>query len=378
MSLPLDATLNKYSLEYQYAELSEATGNFAADLKLGCGSFGTVFRGVQRDGTDIAVKVLNMSETSGFNEEVKVLSKFRHPNLVILMGFGRCASKRFLVYEFLGGGDVFRRLQKCSLEGLCFSWDQRLSVAFDAACGLSHLHNSSPKVFHRDIKSANILLDRHGNAKMADFGLACLSHFPSQRVVETMGTIGYVDPLYVQSGVITEGSEVYSFGMVLLELLIAKPPASKVKKYDGRRGYTFLSSQIQNSIPNAISMADPNAKWPVRVSGFIADLAFACSEDRQESRPNFRSIVNMLRSFKDSLAAASSPPLPPAAFAPRVLDTTPRGDMSICNRSPMGGARVAPPDWGTRPDWVPGPSPIVYSLTGESGDTVPGLSGDGI
>merc|ERR1719498_233781 len=130
---------------------------------------------------------MDVPESSGFMEEVRLLSKFRHPNLVILMRFARCGNQRFLIYELCRGGDVYHRLQKCTKRGAPFSWEQRISVAFDAACGLSHLHNSTPKVFHRDIKSPNILLDKNGNAKMADFGLAFLSNSSAHRVKQASG-----------------------------------------------------------------------------------------------------------------------------------------------------------------------------------------------
>ncbi|CAK0851220.1 unnamed protein product, partial [Prorocentrum cordatum] len=112
---PTDSSLNQISLEYSYAELQQATRCFDATTRLGHGSFGGVFRGIQRDGTEVAVKVLDVPEEGGFEEEVRVLSKFRHPNLVILMGFGRHESKRFLVYELLAGGDVHRRRAAAAL-----------------------------------------------------------------------------------------------------------------------------------------------------------------------------------------------------------------------------------------------------------------------
>merc|ERR1719188_2727744 len=106
-----------------------------------------------------------------------MLSKFRHPHLVTLLGWGQHGMSRYLVYEYLAGGDVFQRLRACrrNVGAHPFPWNERLSVCLDAATGLSHMHNSTPKAFHRDIKSANILLDRHGTAKMADFGLSCTS-----------------------------------------------------------------------------------------------------------------------------------------------------------------------------------------------------------
>mmetsp|Transcript_126069 Transcript_126069/g.364791 ORF Transcript_126069/g.364791 Transcript_126069/m.364791 type:complete len:216 (-) Transcript_126069:8-655(-) len=206
---PADISLNKYSLEFQYEDIRRATRCFDPQLRLGKGAFGAVFRGLRADGTEVAVKAIDVPAEGGFEEEVRVLSKFRHPNLVILMGFARYGSKRFLIYELLEGGDVYKRLQRSSIEGKPFPWRCRVGAAYDAACGLSHLHNSEPEAFHRDIKSANILLDRNGTAKMADFGLACMTHAAAHRVKQASGTVGYACPLYVQRGVVTEGSEVW-------------------------------------------------------------------------------------------------------------------------------------------------------------------------
>merc|ERR550532_3745752 len=171
------------------------------------------------------------------------------------MGFARCGPQRFLVYELLAGGDVHRRLRRSNVEAVPFPWSQRVSAAFDAACGLSHLHHATPKVFHRDIKSANILLDRNGTAKMADFGLACLSHAKAHRVQSAAGTVGYACPLYARRRVVTEGSEVYSFGIVLLELLTASPPAWEVHSPDGSKEYQFLASHIRGDVSVALALA---------------------------------------------------------------------------------------------------------------------------
>merc|ERR1719434_479799 len=177
------------------------------------------------------------------------------------MGFARHETKRFLVYELLAGGDVYERLQKSCLEGVPFTWRQRVSSAFDAACGLSHLHHSSPKVFHRDIKSPNILLDKNGTAKMADFGLACLTTARSHRVKQASGTVGYACPLYVQRGVATEGSEVYSFGMVLLELLTASPPAYMGSNATNANQIQYLANHIKGDINIVLSLVDAKAQW---------------------------------------------------------------------------------------------------------------------
>eukprot|EP00746_Dinoflagellata_sp_MGD_P124849 gnl/MRDRNA2_/MRDRNA2_59489_c0_seq1.p2 gnl/MRDRNA2_/MRDRNA2_59489_c0~~gnl/MRDRNA2_/MRDRNA2_59489_c0_seq1.p2 ORF type:complete len:269 (-),score=51.14 gnl/MRDRNA2_/MRDRNA2_59489_c0_seq1:692-1498(-) len=236
--------LREFSIEFSWDEVRSATGSFTKQRALGQGAAGTVFSGVLRDGTDVAIKLLDtpngVSDNGfgediggGFEEEVRLLSRCRHPNLVLLLGFARekeHCGRGALVYELLPGGDVHARLQRPH----DFSWHERLRIAIDSARGLSHLHAHEPEVFHRDIKTANILLDGAGNGKMADFGLACMCPARGRERCRTgsgllvdkpAGTPGYADPVYAVTRVITEASEVYSFGMVLLELLSCRPPA---------------------------------------------------------------------------------------------------------------------------------------------------------
>jgi serine/threonine protein kinase len=296
---PTDANLNSISLEYSYEDVVRASRNFHQSHLLGRGSYGAVYKGILKDGTEVAIKVLNNPKDSGFKEEVLVLSKFRHPNLVILMGFSRNVRDRYLIYELLPGGDLCSRIQ--SDPG--FDWRKRLTACSDAALGLSHLHNASPKVFHRDIKSQNILLDRNGTAKMADFGLALLAQ-PKQdlRVEQCSGTLGYADPLYISSSVVTEKSEVYSFGMVLLEVLTGRPPA--VQGPNGQILYTYLN---MHSNPAALlSMVQARAGWPMEVSQRIIRLALACTEKDESKRPIFVHVVARLR---DLVNRFTGPPL---------------------------------------------------------------------
>ncbi|CAJ1417256.1 unnamed protein product, partial [Effrenium voratum] len=176
-----------------------------------------------------------------------------HPHLVTLLGWGQHGLHRYLVYEYLSGGDVFQRLHKCHTGQRTFLWHERLSVLQHAASGLSHLHNSTPKAFHRDIKSANILLDRHGTAKMADFGLACTGRHGAQNVTvkSVGGTPGYKCPIYERSGLCTEGSEVYSFGMVMLEVITGLSPSSTDPKVPG--GLTFpIAERVAPNLPGAL------------------------------------------------------------------------------------------------------------------------------
>lgn len=285
---PTDANLNSISLEYPYADIVRASRNFSPSSLLGRGSYGSVYKGILKDGTEVAIKVLNNPKESGFKEEVTVLSKFRHPNLVILMGLSRNGRDRYLIYELLPGGDLCSRLQKDTN----FDWKKRMTACLDAALGLSHLHNASPKVFHRDIKTQNILLDRNGTAKMADFGLAVLVQPKAGvRVEQCSGTLGYADPLYISSSVVTEGSEVYSFGMVLLEVLTGKPPAVQ-----GNLGQIqYMYAHVRGDFRAVLPMVDRRAGWPSEMAQRIARLGVACIDPQESNRPVFVDLVARLR-----------------------------------------------------------------------------------
>jgi len=255
-----DAVLNRISQEFTYTDIQEATSCFSQSCKLGEGSYGSVFKGTLRDGTEVAIKALSSPKEGGFREEVEVLSRFRHPNLVILMGFARGnGGERYLVYELLPLGDVNARLNKDAT----FTWRPRLNVVLDAALGLSHLHGSRPQVFHRDVKTQNILMDKNGTGKVADFGLACLAQAnnKSLQVEQTSGTIGYADPLYIRTGVVTEKSEVYSLGMVLLEVITGRPPA--LQHPSGRIEYQF--EHLNGDIRQLNKMVDRRGQWPPQV-----------------------------------------------------------------------------------------------------------------
>lgn len=317
--------LRHICLEYPYAQLEEATDNFADSRRLGSGTAGTVYRAEMPDGSDTAVKVIDLSllgedsMVAGFEEEIAVLSKFRHPNLVVLMGWARKDSRRFLIYEFLSGGDIFQRLQKSrDASGKEFLWHERLSCARGAATGLAHLHNATPHAFHRDVKSANILLGGSG-AKMADFGLSCVAKTQKDKEVDCKfpsGTPGYTCPTYIRSGKVTEGSEVYSFGMVMLELLLNQMPAGMMK---GELVYP-IQEIIQPAEPGAvercIEYADPRARWPHAVSCDVAQLALACIHPDDAQRPRFNEVCKSLRAIQERYPAESDSS-PSASLSPQ-------------------------------------------------------------
>jgi len=300
--------LTDIALEYPLKELAAATGNFGPKHRLGEGAAGAVFRGTLRGGTEVAVKVLNdMGGLEGFEDEVRVLSRFRHPNVVTLLGWAQHESKKYLVYELLPCGDLQGRLVK-SREGKAqFSWQQRLHVALGTASGLSHMMNSKPMAFHRDIKPANILLDTDGSAKIADFGLAGVVHQEGVRhmmVQNISGTPGYVCPTYALSGRVTEASEVYAFGTVLLELLLNQPPA--LQGPEGDLMFPLLQV-VQPAAPGAharlMAALDPTAAWPAAFAEELADLALTCVDLVPERRPNFETCVRVLRQLRGATGA---------------------------------------------------------------------------
>lgn len=325
----VSAQLRAISLEYSHSELATATLGWHPSRKLGAGCYGAVYRGEMKDGSEVAIKAIDLGalmgkgecpEDAGFDEEVQMLSKFRHPNLVTLLGWGQQGLSRYLIYEFLAGGDVFQRLHKSRQPNTdkVFVWHERLSVCLDAATGLSHMHNSTPKAFHRDIKSANILLDRHGSAKMADFGLSCTSGQTGALhiTVKTIsGTPGYKCPIYERTGRFTEGSEVYSFGMVLLEVLTGLDPSSADPHLPGGIIYPVADTIAPNK-PGAIDRCtrslDSSAAWPAQLAHEFGVMALRCVATHDErSRPHFVEIVRSLRNMLERYPPSSTPTQPP-------------------------------------------------------------------
>jgi len=350
-----DSHLNEASNEYSEEEIKASTKNFDPSCMLGSGTFGSVYRGTMNDGTEVAIKVLHIPEEAGFEEEVQVLSRFRHPNLVILMGFARHAEGwRSLIYEFLAGGDVSKRLQRSRQNLEQFRWKPRLSAAVDAACGLSHLHNVTPRAFHRDIKGPNILLDKNGTAKMADFGLSCVSEGAAHKVKQASGTVGYACPEYIRTGIITEGSEVHSFGMVVLELLTGAPPA--VEKPNKPGEFCYLVDHIQGSKTKVTEMLDRTGQFPAVISQSLTELAFRCIRSNPAERPLFKTLVEELRDLylaSPSETAAGDDPLEATVPDPRPRESV-RSDAAQVRRVVLSVGTVVTSRWRGGLSWLRG------------------------
>ncbi|XP_022775299.1 proline-rich receptor-like protein kinase PERK4 [Durio zibethinus] len=212
---------------FTYEELTAATGGFSQANLLGQGGFGYVHKGVFPNGKEVAVKSLKMGSGQGereFQAEVEIISRVHHRHLVSLVGYSIAGGQRMLVYEFVPNKTLEYHLH--GKDCLVMDFSTRLRIALGSAKGVAYLHEDChPRIIHRDIKAANILLDNNFEAMVADFGLAKLSSDNYTHVsTRVMGTFGYLAPEYASSGKLTEKSDVFSFGVMLLELITGKQP----------------------------------------------------------------------------------------------------------------------------------------------------------
>ncbi|XP_030442124.2 LEAF RUST 10 DISEASE-RESISTANCE LOCUS RECEPTOR-LIKE PROTEIN KINASE-like 1.2 [Syzygium oleosum] len=285
-------------------ELEEATNNFSASNELGDGGFGTVYYGKLRDGREVAVKRLyewNYRRVKQFMNEVEILTRLQHKNLVSLYGCtSRHSRELLLVYEYISNGTVADHIhgQRANYS-TTLPWQIRMDIAIETATALTYLHASD--IVHRDVKTNNILLDKNFGVKVADFGLSRL--FPddvSHISTAPQGTPGYVDPEYHQCYQLTEKSDVYSFGVVLVELVSSKPAVDKSRERHEINLANFAINKIQKCAFG--ELIDPNLGFESdseinRMTTSVAELAFLCLQLDKEMRPPMDVVLEELKAI---------------------------------------------------------------------------------
>ncbi|XP_050936176.1 LEAF RUST 10 DISEASE-RESISTANCE LOCUS RECEPTOR-LIKE PROTEIN KINASE-like 1.2 isoform X2 [Cucumis melo] len=290
---------------FSYQELVRATDKFNTTNELGDGGFGTVYYGKLRDGREVAVKRLfqnSYRKVEHFMNEVEILTRLRHPHLVILYG---CASRHcrelLLVYEFVPNGTVADHLHGIQARPGELPWLTRLKIAIETASALAFLHAS--ETIHRDVKTTNILVDNNFNVKVADFGLSRL--FPTQVThvsTSPQGSPGYVDPEYQECYQLTKKSDVFSFGVVLVELISSKPAVDITRHRHEINLSTMAINKIQNG--ELDDFVDPclGFKTDERIRDMIcrvAELAFQCLQSVRDTRPSMLETLQILKNIEN-------------------------------------------------------------------------------
>nr|XP_017254715.1 PREDICTED: lysM domain receptor-like kinase 3 [Daucus carota subsp. sativus] len=293
------------SVEFSYEELAKATNDFNISFKIGQGGFGAVYYAELR-GEKAAIKKMDMQASREFLAELKVLTHVHHLNLVRLIGY--CVEgSLFLVYEYIENGNLSEHLRG-SGDRPPLSWPVRVQIALDSARGLEYIHEHTVPVYiHRDIKSANILIDKNFHGKVADFGLTKLTEVGSTSMpTRLVGTFGYMPPEYAQYGDVSPKVDVYAFGVVLYELISAKDAIVKANgSMTESKGLVALFEEVLNQPTpkdDLTKLVDPRLGDSYLVDSVrkMAQLAKACTQENPQLRPSMRSIVVALMTLSSS------------------------------------------------------------------------------
>ncbi|KAJ9538352.1 hypothetical protein OSB04_031085 [Centaurea solstitialis] len=289
-------------LKIKLEETKSATDNFGDNNLIGRGGFGKVYKGTISHSTGqrmAAFKRLDSKFGQGNSEfwkEITMLSRYTHENLVSLLGYCDEGDEKILVYEYASRGSLDRHLRDTAL-----TWTQRIRICVDAARGLSYLHDpkeTQQRVLHRDIKSSNILLDENWKAKVSDLGLSRIGPANQEHTIlvsNMVGTVGYLDPLYLEMGLLTKESDVYSFGVVLFEVLC------------GRLCFEYINSRVQTLVrmwkksykkkkldeiifQGMLQQMDPSSLET------FSNIAYLCLHKSLEGRPMMSHVVKELES----------------------------------------------------------------------------------
>ncbi|GLU05488.1 hypothetical protein SLE2022_225880 [Rubroshorea leprosula] len=319
---------NEHNLKvFSYEELRDATHAFNKLLKLGEGGFGSVYKGTikpangQGESTIVAIKKLNKHGLQGHKEwlsEVQFLGIVSHPNLVKLLGYcsedGERGIERLLVYEFVPNRTLEYHLFNTATPTL--PWKRRLEIMLGAAQGLAYLHDGlEVKVIYRDFKSSNVLLDAKFTPKLSDFGLAREGPTGDRTHVSTavVGTYGYAAPEYVETGHLTIQSDIWTFGVVLYEILTGRRTVERNRPLAEQKLLDWVKDFPHDS--NRFSMIiDPHLRnqYPIRAARKIAKLADSCLAKNAKERPTMSQVVESLKeAIQDSEQSQGSTSVSP-------------------------------------------------------------------
>ncbi|XP_028752820.1 probable LRR receptor-like serine/threonine-protein kinase At1g06840 isoform X2 [Neltuma alba] len=285
---------------FTYEEMAQATENFSDTAQVGQGGYGKVYKGILVDGTVVAIKRAQEGSLQGEREfltEIQLLSRLHHRNLVSLVGYCDEEGEQMLVYEFMSNGTLRDHLSAHSKEALSFA--MRMRIALGSAKGILYLHTEAdPPIFHRDVKASNILLDSRFTAKVADFGLSRLAPVPDiEGVVPAhvstvvKGTPGYLDPEYFLTRKLTDKSDVYSLGVVFLEILTGMQPISHGKNIVREVNMAYQSGAVFSVIDGRMGSYSSEC-----IEKFLA-LSLKCCQDEPDARPRMAEVVRELENI---------------------------------------------------------------------------------
>ncbi|MBA0742169.1 hypothetical protein Gogos_015252 [Gossypium gossypioides] len=279
-----------------------ATDNFSEKNILGQGGFGKVYKGVLSDNTKVAVKRLTDFESPGgdaaFQREVEMISVAVHRNLLRLIGFCTTATERLLVYPFMQNLSVAYRLRELKPGEPVLAWPARKRIALGAARGLEYLHeHCNPKIIHRDVKAANVLLDEDFEAVVGDFGLAKLVDVRRTNVTtQVRGTMGHIAPEYLSTGKSSERTDVFGYGIMLLELVTGQRAIdfSRLEDEDDVLLLDHVKNLEREKMLDAIVDRNLNKNYIMQEVEAMIQVALLCTQSSPEDRPAMSEVVRML------------------------------------------------------------------------------------
>ncbi|KAL8463667.1 hypothetical protein ACS0TY_033576 [Phlomoides rotata] len=345
----LDKLAAQEQKEFSFETLVKATGNFNPNQKLGEGGFGPVYKGKLDDGREIAVKKLSQNSSQGkkeFQSESKLLARVQHRNVVNLLGYCLHGPEKLLVYQYVANESLDKILFKSDKRQL-LDWKRRYNVITGVAKGLLYLHEEAHcRIIHRDIKASNILLDDKWAPKIADFGMARL--YPEDQThvnTRVAGTNGYMAPEYLMHGHLSEKADVFSFGVVVLELISGQKNSkfNRDPEYRNLLEWAYKLYKKQRSL-EIIDPTIASSSKDTEEIGTCIQLGLLCVQSDPKSRPDMGRVVLILAKKPSVLEEPTRPGHPGTRYR---LPRTNRPTASASASSSASGSSLISPSFGS-------------------------------